>query len=56
VNLTKLAPIVGGVIGGGSNFTSTRAVGAWGKKNFPATDEAVESAPVFADDAGQERE
>ena len=38
VNLTKLAPVVGGVIGGGVNFTSTRAVGAWAKKNFPATD------------------
>ncbi|WP_182882063.1 EcsC family protein [Microbispora sp. H10949] len=39
VNLTKLAPVVGGVIGGGINFTSTRAVGAWAKKNFPATDD-----------------
>ncbi|MFP3459813.1 EcsC family protein [Arthrobacter globiformis] len=38
VNLTKLAPVVGGVIGGGVNFTSTRAVGAWAKKNFPAAD------------------
>ncbi|MER6592540.1 EcsC family protein [Micromonospora purpureochromogenes] len=40
VNLTKLAPVVGGVIGGGVNFTSTRAVGAWAKKNFPAVDVA----------------
>jgi uncharacterized protein (DUF697 family) len=40
VNLTKLAPVVGGVIGGSVNFTSTRAVGAWAKKNFPATTEA----------------
>ena len=46
VNLTKLAPVVGGVIGGGVNFTSTRAVGAWAKKNFPATDGTVVSAPA----------
>ncbi|MEH0825987.1 MULTISPECIES: EcsC family protein [unclassified Micromonospora] len=43
VNLTKLAPVVGGVIGGGVNFTSTRAVGAWAKKNFPATDVAEQT-------------
>lgn len=41
VNLTKLAPVVGGVIGGGVNFTSTRAAGAWAKKNFPPADDAV---------------
>jgi hypothetical protein len=41
VNLTKLAPVVGGVIGGGVNFTSTRAAGAWAKKNFPAVDDAI---------------
>lgn len=40
VNLTKLAPIIGGVVGGGVNYTSTRAVGAWAMKNFPATHEA----------------
>ncbi|GAB3852745.1 hypothetical protein GCM10027610_081560 [Dactylosporangium cerinum] len=28
-NLTKLAPVVGGVIGGGINLTSTCAVCAW---------------------------
>ena len=50
VNLTKLAPVVGGVIGGGVNFTSTRAVGAWAKKNFPATDAPAESASDAADD------
>lgn len=37
VNLTKLAPVVGGVVGGGINFASTRAVGAWAKQNFPPT-------------------
>lgn len=46
MNLTKLAPVVGGVIGGGVNFTSTRAVGTWAKKNFPATDDTVASAPA----------
>jgi hypothetical protein len=51
VNLTKLAPVVGGVIGGGINLASTRAVGAWAKKNFPATDDAVASAPTAAPDS-----
>jgi len=54
VNLTKLAPVVGGVIGGGVNFTSTRAVGAWARKTFPATDDAVASAPAAPDGAGIE--
>jgi hypothetical protein len=49
VNLTKLAPVVGGVIGGGINFTSTRAVGAWAKKNFPATDENLGLVPAQLD-------
>lgn len=44
VNLTKLAPLVGGVIGGGVNFGSTQAVGAWAKKNFPRDDSSVSSA------------
>ncbi|MGQ1798871.1 EcsC family protein [Kocuria oceani] len=35
VNLTKLAPVAGGVVGGGVNFASTRAVGTWAKSNFP---------------------
>jgi uncharacterized protein (DUF697 family) len=35
VNLTKLAPVAGGIVGGGINFASTRAVGAWAKRNFP---------------------
>jgi uncharacterized protein (DUF697 family) len=35
VNLTKLAPIAGGLVGGGVNFASTRAVGVWAKRNFP---------------------
>ncbi|MBB2901009.1 hypothetical protein FHR75_001797 [Kineococcus radiotolerans] len=35
VNLTKLAPIAGGFVGGGINFASTRAVGTWAKRNFP---------------------
>lgn len=51
VNLTKLAPVVGGVIGGGVNFASTRAVGAWAKKNFPATDNADGSSATTPDDA-----
>jgi hypothetical protein len=55
VNLTKLAPVVGGVIGGGVNFTSTRTVGAWAKKNFPATHDSAASAPAAPDDAGQKR-
>jgi EcsC protein family len=55
VNLTKLVPVVGGVIGGGINFTSTRAVGAWAKKNFPATGDAVASSPAAPDGAGQKR-
>ncbi|WP_217614691.1 EcsC family protein [Cellulomonas sp. GbtcB1] len=38
VNLTKLAPLVGGAVGGGINFASTRAVGTWAKRNFPASD------------------
>jgi hypothetical protein len=45
VNLTKLAPVVGGIVGGGINFTSTRAVGAWAKRNFPATDDPATSIP-----------
>lgn len=36
VNLTKLAPIAGGIVGGGVNLVSTRAVGAWAKTNFSA--------------------
>jgi hypothetical protein len=38
VNLTKLAPVAGGVIGGSINFASTRTVGTWAKRNFPATE------------------
>ena len=53
VNLTKLAPLVGGVVGGGVNFTSTRAAGSWAKKNFPVTDNSVAGAPA-PDDAEQE--
>lgn len=52
VNLTKLAPLVGGVIGGGVNLTSTRAVGAWAKKNFPPSDEAATRSPASPDDVG----
>ena len=39
VNLTKLAPVAGGVIGAGVNLAATRAVGGWAKKNFPAIKE-----------------
>jgi hypothetical protein len=35
VNLTKLAPVAGGIVGGGINFASTRAVGAWATRNVP---------------------
>lgn len=41
VNLTRLAPIAGGVVGGGINFASTRAVGGFAKGNFPAVDRAM---------------
>jgi hypothetical protein len=44
---------VGGVVGGGVNFTSTRAAGSWAKKNFPATGTAA-SQPVAPEDAEQE--
>ncbi|MDQ0665412.1 hypothetical protein QFZ35_003910 [Arthrobacter ulcerisalmonis] len=53
VNLTKLAPLVGGVVGGGVNFTSTRAVGNWAKKNFPVTDDSAASAPAASDGTEQ---
>jgi hypothetical protein len=49
VNLTKLAPVMGGVIGGGVNFTSTRAVGAWAKRNFPAPDAAEAGVPAASE-------
>lgn len=39
VNLTKLVPVAGGVVGGGINAASTRIVGEWAKKNFPADDQ-----------------
>lgn len=55
VNLTKLAPIVGGVVGGGVNFTSTRVAGSWAKKNFPATDDAAASTPAAPDDTARNR-
>ena len=54
VNLTKLAPVVGGFVGGGVNLTSTLAVGAWAKKNFPASAVSMESAPMGSDDHGIE--
>lgn len=38
VNLTKLAPVAGGIVGGGVNFASTRTVGTWAKFNFPDDD------------------
>ncbi|WP_409485033.1 EcsC family protein [Arsenicicoccus dermatophilus] len=36
VNLIKLVPVAGGVVGGSVNGASTHAVGTWAKKNFPA--------------------
>lgn len=38
VNLTKLAPVAGGVIGGSVNLVSTRVAGKYAKINFPALD------------------
>ncbi|OLT21802.1 hypothetical protein BJF81_14740 [Ornithinimicrobium sp. CNJ-824] len=34
INLTKLVPLAGGVVGGGVNGVSTRAVGHWAKHHF----------------------
>lgn len=51
VNLTKLAPVAGGVIGRGINFASTRTVGRWAKANFPVVED--EAAPV-GDGGGDE--
>ncbi|MEJ5866975.1 EcsC family protein [Pseudokineococcus sp. 5B2Z-1] len=36
INLTKLVPLAGGVVGGGVNGVSTQAVGTWAKRNFAA--------------------
>ncbi len=36
INLTKVVPIIGGLVGGGFDATSTRAVGAAAKALFPA--------------------
>lgn len=36
INLTKAVPLVGGVVGGGINATSTRTVGGFAKRNFPS--------------------
>lgn len=35
INLTKLAPVVGGVVGGSVNAVATRTVATYAKKNFP---------------------
>jgi len=34
INLTKLVPLAGGVVGGSVNGVSTHAVGKWAKRNF----------------------
>lgn len=36
VNLTKAVPLVGGVVGGGINASSTRTIGTFAKRNFPS--------------------
>ncbi len=36
INLTKLVPLAGGVVGGSVNGVSTRAVASWAKRNFTA--------------------
>lgn len=44
LNLTKFVPLAGGAVGGTVNGVSTNAVGAWAKRNFPATGAASASA------------
>lgn len=36
VNLVKVVPVAGGVVGGTVNVMSMRAIGAWSKTNFPS--------------------
>lgn len=36
INMTKVVPMVGGVIGGTVNATGTHSVGAFAKRNFPS--------------------
>ena len=37
VNLSKLVPLIGGVIGAGVNIFAMRTIGKYAKKNFPKT-------------------
>ncbi|MDO5661078.1 MAG: hypothetical protein Q4G40_00140 [Brachybacterium sp.] len=41
VNLTRLAPIAGGVVGGSVNLVSTTTVAKYAQKNFPREDDAL---------------
>lgn len=36
INMTKVVPIAGGVVGGGINVVSTRTVASYARSNFPA--------------------
>ena len=47
VNLSKAVPLIGGLVGGGFDAASTRAVGAIAKRVFPAVP-AAELGPVVA--------
>jgi len=44
VNLSKVVPVLGGVVGGAVDGTSTRAVGAIATRAFPSAQPAVASS------------
>ena len=46
VNLTKLIPVAGGIVGGGIDAASTYAVGKAAKKLFPRISPALPDAPA----------
>ncbi|WP_168582660.1 hypothetical protein [Gephyromycinifex aptenodytis] len=46
VNLTKFVPLAGGVVGGTVNGVSTKAVGGWAKRNFPAAETVTDSVAL----------
>jgi hypothetical protein len=46
INLGKLVPLVGAPVGAGVNVATTRTVGTWARRNFPAADPP--DAPVPA--------
>ncbi len=47
-SLTKIVPVVSGLIGGGLDISSTRIVGAMAKRVFVRRDLALEADPVLA--------